>query len=237
MKNKLLKELKILLVEDEQKLASLLKDAIGDSFYSFTIAHDGKEGIDLFLKLLPDIVITDIMMPNMTGLEMAKKLKDINSELPIIILSAFSDTNKLLNAIDVGIVKYFIKPFDPDELLDYIKNIVNKFESKLIELDDNFLFNQTTKSLYKNGRYVILSKREREFFHLLLKYYKKHEDYKEMIDNQLIKQELWTEESVSNERVRTFVKRLRQKTSKKLIQNIRGQGYKIISKIDDTKKI
>ncbi len=227
MKNKLLKKLKILLVEDEKRLASLLKDVIGDNFYSFIIANNGKEGIKLFLKTLPDIVITDIMMPDMTGLEMAKELKNLNPELPIIILSAFGDTDKLLNAIDIGVIKYFIKPFDPDKLLEYIENIANKFQNELIELENNFLFNQTTKSLYKDGRYVALSKRERDFLHLLLKYHKKQKDCKEIVNTQLIKQELWENEHISDERLRTFVKRLRIKTSKTMIKNIRGQGYKI----------
>ena len=121
MSNKILKGLKVLLVEDEDKLASLLKNAIGDSFYSFTIAKDGQEGLEKFLSITPDIIITDIMMPNLTGLEMAKEIRKVDENIPIIILSAFSESDKFLDAIDIGVVKYFIKPFDPDELLDYIR--------------------------------------------------------------------------------------------------------------------
>jgi len=221
MRNRVLKRLKVLLVEDEENLASLLKNAIGDSFYSFTIANDGQEGLEKFLQISPDIVITDIMMPKMTGLEMAKEIKAIDTTVPIIILSAYSEVDKFLNAIDIGVVKYLIKPFDPDELLEYIDSIEDKFESKLIVLKDGFSFNLSTKSLYKNNRFISLSKKENKFMELLLQDSKE----KNIIDTKIIKNNLWEDEEVSDERVRTFIRRLRAKTSKNLIQNIKGEGY------------
>ena len=219
MSSKILKGLKVLLVEDENKLASLLKSAIGDSFYSFTLARDGQEGLEKFLSISPDIIITDIMMPNLTGLEMAKELRKIDENIPIIILSAFSESDKFLDAIDIGVVKYFIKPFDPDELLDYIESVAEKLGSKLIKLCDEFSFNLTTKNLYKNSRYVSLSKNESKFVQLLLENH--------IVDEEMIKKSLWGDEEVSSERLRTFIRRLRTKTSKDLVLNIKGQGYQI----------
>ncbi len=225
MKNKFLKHLKVLLVEDEEKLAILLKNAIGDNFYSFTVAHDGKDGMEKFLTITPDIIITDIMMPKKTGLEMAKEIKKIDPSIPIIILSAFSETDKLLNAIDIGVVKYFIKPFDIDELLEYIESLCKTLESKIIQLHDGFSFNTTSNNLYKDARYISLSKNENKFIQLLLKYSKKD---KYIVDDETIKNALWKDEEVSDARLRTFVRRLRAKTSKDLIGNIKGQGYEII---------
>lgn len=223
MRNKILKKLKILLVEDEVKLAMLLKNAIGDNFYSFSIANDGEKGLEMFSSIAPDIVITDITMPKMTGLEMAQKIKKLNTNVSIIILSAFSDTDKLLNAIDVGVIKYFIKPFDPDELLEYISSISESFESKLIELEENFSFNLTTKSLYKNARFVSLTKKEIIFIQLLLQ----NIDGIKNVSDEIIKRKLWEGEEVSDERLRTFIRRLRAKTSKNLILNFKGEGYQI----------
>jgi len=231
MRSNLLKELKVLLVEDEPKLAMLLKNAIADSFYSFVIAKDGEEGLQKFSKLEPDIVITDIMMPRMTGLEMAKKIKETDPDVPIIILSAFSETDNFLNAIDVGVVKYFIKPFDPDELLEYIEQIAQKLGDMVIELKDDFSFSKTTNNLYKNGRYVSLTKKECQFIHLLLKDAQKYKNSSGIVDDKTIKNVLW-EEEVSDERLRTFIRRLRAKTSKSLIDNIKGEGYTIVSKTD-----
>ena len=220
MKNKILKELKVLLVEDEENIARLLKEAIGDSFHSFIVACDGVEGRELFIKIKPDIVITDINMPRLSGLDMAKELKQINSDIPIIILSAFSEKEKLFSAIDVGVTKYFLKPFDPDELLDYINTLAPKLGNKHMELSEGFVFNKTTNALYKKDRFVALSKNEIKFFSLLL------ENMDSIIDDQTIKEVLWGGE-VSDERLRTFIRRIRAKTSKKLILNVKGLGYKL----------
>jgi DNA-binding response OmpR family regulator len=220
MRNKFLKQLKILLVEDEEKLSSLLKNAIGDSFGSFTLAGDGAEGLEMFLKISPDIVITDIMMPLMTGLEMAKEIKKIDPTMPIIILSAFSQTDKFLSAIDIGVVKYFIKPFDPDELLEYIASLETTMHSKLVMLEEGFSFNKKTLSLYKDSKFVPLTKKERVFMRLLL-------TNQEVVSDEAIKETLWEEQNVSDERLRTFIRRLRAKTSKNLILNITAQGYRI----------
>jgi len=224
MRNKFLKSLKVLLVEDEENLSKLLKNAIGDSFHSFLLAKDGNEGLELYKKVLPDIVITDIMMPNKTGLKMAKEIKAINSESKIIILSAFSDVEKLLSAIDIGVVKYFIKPFDPDEVLEYILSLEAIIEEKTIPLNDGFIFNKTTKSLYKNNRYIALSKKEVLFLAALVKNYEKE---RTVLEYEEIKKMIWNE-VVSNERLRTFIKRLREKTSKELLVNVKEQGYQIV---------
>lgn len=221
MKNRALKDLKIVLVEDEENLARLLKEAIGDNFHSFTIAKDGVEGIEFFKKIRPDIVITDIMMPRLDGLEMARELKRINPNIPIIILSAFSEKEKLFGAIDVGITKYFLKPFDAEELLEYISSITSKIQNKIVKLSDCYVFNKNTSSLYKNEKYIALAKNDIKFLSLLL------DSKNRTVDDISIKEALWGADA-SDERLRTFIKRFREKTSKLLIKNIKGFGYQLM---------
>jgi len=219
MKSKFLKSLKVLLVEDEEKLAKLFKNAIGDNFRNFIIASNGEDGLKKYEQFMPDIVITDIMMPKMTGLEMAKEIKSINPNTPIIILSAFSETDKLLNAIDVGIVKYFIKPFDLDEVLEYIDSLKDVFQEKLLRLCCDFTYSYNRSSLYKNNRYVFLSKNEKIFLEFMLK-----EKINQVASSESIKKILWGVD-VNDARLRTFIKRFREKTSKKLLKNIKKEGY------------
>lgn len=217
----ILKTLKILIVEDEKRLAQLLKEAINDSFYKVVIAKDGTEGLKKYKIFKPDIIITDIMMPKLDGLDMTIKIKEIDSNIPIIILSAHSDKEKLLKAIDVGINKYFIKPFDPDEVIEHIKKLSTKIEKQKISiLKDDFTFDNNSFSLHKNELLINLTKREKEFIYLLIK------NKNSIVKTQTIKTSLWNEE-VNDERLRTFIKRLRLKTSKDLIENISGQGYLI----------
>lgn len=218
---KSLKELKVLLVEDETKLSKFLKDAIAEYFTSLTVAKDGLEGIKKFKKINPDIVITDIMMPNLDGLEMAKELKKLKPNTHIIVLSAFSEKEKLLKAIDIGINKYFIKPFDTDELLEYMSSIAKNLKNlKTIKINEEYSYDKNNKTLYFKEGLIKLTQREREFFSLLM------ENQKTIVTIEKIKKALWPNQpSVTPERIRTFIKRLRIKTSKDLIENISGQGY------------
>ncbi len=219
---KLLKTLKILVVEDENRIAKLLQDALKDYFASVAIASNGIEGFEKYKSIKPDVVITDIMMPQNDGLSMTQNIKNYNKETPIIVLSAYSDKEKLLKAIDLGISKYFIKPFDPGEVIEYIGTIANEITRKRkIRLSEEFTFDTNSNSLYKDGVFIKLTKREKEFFYLLIR------NLNSVVKNDEIKQYLWSEEEVSDERLRTFIKRLRKKTSKELIQNSSAQGYLI----------
>jgi two-component system, OmpR family, response regulator ArlR len=226
MNKELLKTLKILIVEDEKRLAQLLKDAISDSFFSVVIAKDGEEGLKKFQIFKPDIIITDIMMPICDGLQMTQKIKELDEFIPIIVLSAHSEKEKLLKAIDLGISKYFIKPFDPEEVIEHINKIAPKLnKQKRVNLKDEYIFDNNSMSLYKKTVLITLTKREKEFFHLLIK------NKNSIVSSSVIKESLWTEE-VNDERLRTFIKRLRVKTSKDLIENISSQGY-LISVLND----
>lgn len=222
MNSELLKDLKILIVEDESSLAKLLKEAIGEFFYNVTLAKDGEDGLKKFKSVKPDLIITDIMMPKMDGLDMTLEIKELNDQIPIIVLSAFSDKEKLLKAIDAGITKYFIKPFDPDEVIDFLNELAIKLhKKKSIKLPDGYVFDNQSISLYKGKKLVNLTKREREFLFLLIK------NQNTIVKTELIKDTLWDKEEISNERLRTFIKRLRLKTSKDLVENASGQGYLI----------
>ena len=221
MKDKKLKSIKVLLVEDEEKIAELLKNALGDNFRSFLIANDGEEGFDIYTKTSPDIIITDIMMPRSTGLEMAKKIRIKNKNIPIIILSAFSEKEKLFGAIDAGVTKYFTKPYDPDEILEYIQRVASTMEDKLVKLEKNFTFNTNTSSLYNIKEFINLGKKEAKLISILLDAKDKKLSYSE------IKNNLWDAEDVSDDRLRTFIKRFREKTSKSLVKTLKGVGYKL----------
>ena len=216
-----MKNLKVLIVEDEQKLANLIRSSIKDLFFKVITAKDGIEGLKKFNSFKPDIIISDILMPNLNGLEMCKAIKE-QTNIPIVILSAHSQKEMLLQAIDIGISKYFIKPFDIESFIEYLKELSSKINNeKNFTLKDGFVFVKNSISLYKNDELVNLTKREREFINLLL------DNKNSLVKLEDIKEILWQEDEVSDERVRTFIKRLRVKTSKDLIENVSSQGYMI----------
>lgn len=218
-----LSNLTVLFVEDEKELRNALENAIGDEFGKFIVARDGDDGLKKFKKFKPDIVITDILMPIVNGLEMAKEIKQLSKETPIIILSAFSEKERLLKAIDVGIDKYLIKPIDPDELMLTLNLIATEMLSldQLVELGHGYQFDKGRKVLVRDGNTIPLTKKELLFLSILVK------NLGVFVLHEEIKKYVWTNKNVTDAAIRTFIKRVREKTGKEFIKNVPGLGYKI----------
>ncbi|EAK7254637.1 response regulator transcription factor [Campylobacter jejuni] len=217
------KELIILVVEDEVKARESMINILSERFSKVIGAQNGDEGLKKFKKFKPDLVITDIAMPIMDGLDMAREIKEISDDVPIVVLSAYSEKERLLRSIDIGIDKYLIKPVDIEELfkvLDYL--IGEKIEANmLVKISEEYQFNKTKRTLIYSGGEIVLTKKELAFISLLLKQpgaLVLHED---------IKKNVWIGEHVSDTAVRTFIKRVRDKVREDFIKNVPSLGYKI----------
>lgn len=222
-----LKELSVLLVEDEAKIRDLLASVMEKVFKKVITAQNGEEGLKKFKKFNPNIVITDILMPIRDGLEMSRDIRAISPETPIVVLSAFNDKDKLMQAIEIGINKYLLKPIDMDELIYAIETLAKaKIDSSnLIEIGKNYTFSPTKKVLIKNGVEIPLTKKELAFISLLIN------RLGTLVLHSDIKKNVWIGESVSDAAIRTFIKRVRDKVGADFIKNIPGLGYKIDTKL------
>jgi len=218
-----LSQLNVLFVEDEKEIRDALSDAIGDEFASFTVAKDGEEGLKKYLKYKPDVVITDILMPIMDGLDMSKEIKKISRDTAIVVLSAFSERERLLKAIEIGIDKYLIKPIDTDDLINALKIIAkDKFSfNDVLDLGGGYQFDRNGRVLIKDGKTIPLTKKELLFISILVK------NLGVFVLHEEIKKYVWANKSVSDSAIRTFIKRVREKTDKNFIKNVPGLGYKI----------
>ncbi|EAJ3979407.1 TPA: response regulator transcription factor [Campylobacter jejuni] len=217
------KELIILVVEDEVKARESMINILSERFSKVIGAQNGDEGLKKFKKFKPDLVITDIAMPIMDGLDMAREIKEISDDVPIVVLSAYSEKERLLRSIDIGIDKYLIKPVDIEELFKVLDCLVGeKIEANmLVKISEEYQFNKTKRTLIHNGKEIVLTKKELAFISLLLKQpgvLVLHED---------IKKNVWIGEHVSDTAVRTFIKRVRDKVGEDFIKNVPSLGYKI----------
>lgn len=217
------KELIILVVEDEIKTRESLINVLSERFSKIIGAQNGDEGLKKFKKFKPDLVITDIAMPIMNGLDMAREIRKISNDVPIVILSAYSEKERLLYSIDIGIDKYLIKPVDVEELFKVLDYLVNeKIEANmLIKISKEYQFNKTKRILIHNDEEIVLTKKELAFISLLLK------QPEVLVLHEDIKKNVWIDEHVSDTAVRTFIKRVRDKVGKDFIKNIPSLGYKI----------
>lgn len=221
--NKILKNLTVLLVEDDNDSKKIMHDVLSDNFEKVFTAQNGDEGLKKFKKYNPNMVITDVFMPISDGLDMTRYIKEISKDTPVIVLSAHSEKETLLKAIDVGIDKYLIKPIMADDLLKTIENVAkSKIETaNIIQVANGYSFNKIKRVLIRDGVEISLTKKELAFISLLIK------RLGTLVLHDEIKSVVWVGESVTEAAIRTFVKRVRDKVGNNFIKNVPGLGYKI----------
>ncbi|MBT0877924.1 MULTISPECIES: response regulator transcription factor [unclassified Campylobacter] len=212
--------LSLLIVEDEKNIAHLMGDILAPLFYEVHYAQDGLSGLNKFKKLRPDIVICDVLMPLKDGLSLAKSIKDLSPNTPIIVISAHSDKEKLLKAIDVNVNKYLIKPVIPEELIASVKSLVSNM-SKVTKIGDYTI--DYMKSTFKTLEFEVeLTKKELTLLKAL------SEPIGKVVSLDEIKEICWGKSDVKDGSVRTFIKRFRDKLGVNIIKNITSTGYKIV---------
>ncbi len=218
-----LAKMSLLYVEDERNLAEQMRCLLQNRVRHFAHAADGEEGLRLFKEARPDLVVTDITMPRLDGLTLSRKIHDRSPETPIVVLSAYSDKEKLLGAIDVGIVKYFIKPFDPEDLLETLHQLARRLaKGRNVHIHPQYRYNRLERILFRELTPLALSHRELDFLEALI------DAPEHLLDTASIKALLWPGEEVTDDAVRVFLNRLRRKTGKELIRNRSGEGYYLV---------
>lgn len=121
MVNKVQFDISVLYVEDEIITRESIADSLKLRVKELDIAKNGKEGLELYLKKKHDIIITDIKMPIMNGLDMCREIKIVNKKIPVIITTAYNDTDLLIECIDVGVSQFVLKPIVINKLFESVK--------------------------------------------------------------------------------------------------------------------
>ncbi len=135
-----LKTMSVLYVEDDKEIQRQLSLFLKPKVRTLYSALDGREGLEIFNKHKPDVIITDIRMPTMGGLKMAKSIREIDQDIPIIVITAFNEQEYFLKSIDIGIDKYVLKPIDPYLLLEaLIKSAIVLVQKREIELNAKYI--------------------------------------------------------------------------------------------------
>ena len=221
-----LKTKNILLVEDEPIIRKNISMMLKYFFKKVYVAKDGFEGLDEYEKHLPDIVMTDLKMPNMNGFELLEELKKRSSNAYTIVVSAHTDQELLLQAINDGVDRYLIKPLTEDTLFTAFLAYLDKVEEEtpsIIELSKNVTLNLDTTNAIVNGATFHMNKKEILLLKLLLIDRQRTFTYEE-IENQV-----WGSKSMSLNALRSVVRDLRKKIGQDFIVNISKMGYRLDS--------
>lgn len=217
----ILKSLTVLYAEDDLVIQDSISRILKMFFKDVVIANDGKEAIENYNNKKIDILILDYVMPNLNGYETAKIVRKKDKKIPILITSAYTDKEKLLNAIELNLIKYIEKPILYDDLIKVFENIIKYMEENnllQIKLDENIYYSFVDKNIIKNGEKITLTKNEVLFLELLLEK-PNHLISKNIIENSVFKA------SVDENTLRNMVYRLRKKIDKDTIATIKDLGY------------
>ena len=219
MQNKF-KDFTILYVEDDDGVRDINFSMFQRIFREAYIAENGYKGYELYLEKKPDIIITDIKMPKMDGLELAKKIRENDNKTKIIITSAFSDEKYLLAAIELNLERYLVKPLTSRNLFPALEKAV-KGITKKYSISKDFYFDFTTQLFYYKDKIIPMTKKELLFLSLLVNNSERIISYDE------IENEVWGYEGMSIKSLRSMIGILRKKLPFNAINNISNMGYKL----------
>jgi DNA-binding response OmpR family regulator len=220
----LLQNFTLLYVEDVESVRKSAVEYLNRICKEVLEAKDGKEAIAIWREKKPDIIITDISMPHLNGIDMASYIRAHDKNVQIIIATAHSDTDYLLKAVELQLVKYIIKPITKDKLNSALEKSMELIEDKSkfnLSLSDSCKYNAFEKIIYKDSKKIKLTKNETLFLDLLAHYHTRVVTYKE------IENAIWAKEGMSQDAIRSLVRGIRKKIPEGAIDNISGSGYRL----------
>lgn len=222
-------KVKVLLAEDETSLGMIVKESLETRDFLVFLAEDGEQAIEIYKKEQPDILVLDVMMPKKDGFSVAEDIRKENKRIPIIFLTAKSQTSDVLEGFHKGGNDYLKKPFSIEELIVRIKALLDRIEIKCnVEhiTIGKYVFNLTKQTLEIDNNLEQLTHREAELLFYLF------EKKNEILDRSFILNKLWGNDDFFNARsMDVFISKLRKKLKKDetiQILNVRGFGYKLI---------
>src|SRR5215204_6243099 len=223
----------ILLIEDQVELCEILKDTLALYGFDVTYALNGDDGYKTFTSLDPKVLIIDIMMPGSDGFSAVKKIRSVNKEVPIIMLTAKPLTEDLVKAFDLGCNDFVRKPFVMEELIARIKSFakvsgIAPGATQHIYRLGSFSLNASTQELVNDSNRFHLSYKEVELLKKLC------EAKSTVVDRQELLMELWGSDNIFNSKtMNVYINRLRNyldSDNSVEILTIRGYGYKLIER-------
>jgi len=211
----------ILIVEDDELTAHALQQTLSLHCQYVQVAKDGLEGIEIFERDKPDIVISDINLPKMNGLEMISWMHKVSPNLPTIIITSYDSPENISESINQGAYNYLRKPIKIEELqIALLMATKDIYDSKIV-LEEDFVYDNQKRNLYNKKGIVKLTKLEQDLLHLLIC------NANQVVDYFTIENYIWQDKSMSLKSLRMCVKNIRTKTYPHIVENISKCGYRL----------
>ncbi|WP_439882037.1 response regulator transcription factor [Pontibacter sp. MBLB2868] len=219
--------MKILLIEDEPKVAAFIKRGLEEQSYEVTQAYDGVFGVKMALQDEYDLIILDVILPNMNGFEVCREIRKHNSNVAILMLTALGNTDDKITGLDAGADDYLTKPFEFKELLARIRALKRRGSEssvgEVLQIADLEL-DVAKKTVTRGGRQINLTAREFTLLYYLLR------NQGRVVSRVDITEQVWeTSFDTGSNVIDVYINFLRKKIDKdqdnKLIHTLVGMGY------------
>jgi two-component system response regulator MprA len=220
---------KILVVDDDDKITSMLRRGLAFEGYTVATAANGMDGLKQMIEQDPSLVILDVMMPQIDGWEVVRRIREGGSDVPILMLTAKDEVSDRVKGLDLGADDYLVKPFALEELLARVRVLLRRkseraaaptnrigYEDLTMDLD--------TREVTRGDQLIELTAKEFELLHLFL------QNPKRVLSRDVIMEKIWGYDYSGESNVlEVYIALLRQKTEeyghKRIIQTVRGAGY------------
>lgn len=220
----ILSELTILYIEDEKVILENITKVL-ELFVKKVITTDNTEdAFNLYTNETVDIIISDIELKGSSGIELVKEIRKFDKKIPIIMISGYTDTKYLLEAVKLNLVEYIVKPIDLYELKDVLFEAVDYIlENNLFEIKfkNNITYNVKNNKLFNDNEVYEFTSTELKLVELLL------QNKKDYTSIDTIKHHIWNDEVVSDNALKSLINKTRKKIGKESIINLSGVGYKL----------
>lgn len=228
MDNELL-DYKVLLIEDEKEINEKVTSRLKRYFKDVSSVFNAEDGYAFYLEKKPTIMFIDISLPKMNGLELLEKIRESDHNTKAVMLTANTEIETVLQASELKLTKYLIKPLNRKNLEEAIEALIKEINNfkvineKNLYFQDNFSWNIEKNELMQNSYKVSLTPIENKLFQIFI------ENINSVLSSDDLIMEIWDDYSDDkNARLKTTIKNLRKKLPKDLIQNEYGLGYKLI---------
>ena len=213
----------ILLVEDDINLQKSFAKLLNFYVQNVFLANDGLEALEVYKKNKPDIIITDVKMPRLNGIEFIKKIREENSKIPIVVTSAYTDQEYLLESIKLSLVEYLIKPMKEEDLEKVLMQCAKTLSKspKKIYFNSELFYDYTNKIFIYKDKEIALTNKEVEFLELLLS------NRGNLVTKQKIEDKLYIYEDAPPSALKNLVFKLRKKLPFDIIKTQGKLGYLI----------
>lgn len=220
-----LKSLTLLYVEDEAMIRQNAVEYLSRICHKVLEAENGIEALEVYQQHKPDIIISDIKMPKMNGLEFAERIRKEDKATPIIIATAHTETSYLLKAVELQLVKYIVKPITAiklEEALSLSLEYLSVNSRNVLKLNSDTVYDTLNKSLLIKEQLIKLTKNEQLLLQLLATHHQRAITYQE------IENLIWSYGGMSMDALRSLVRTLRKKMQRDFIENVSGIGYRLL---------